>query len=309
MSSFDEYMATLDYYNIWFDIFDLLNFKSKIGLLSICSCMRESLTITDLYNIESTYLCKLNDDILSNTIFRNVKSLDIKPYIVIKNIQFMKNLKRLRIGGNSYIDENSIRGLDLTDINIPYDTRFHDVSNMKTLKVLKNYHATQNMIQYLDLISLNINCNRTITDVSFMKNLKILYAGSSLALTQAGIANLDLYILDVGWDSCITDVSFMRNLKKLDASGNCGINQDGIHGLDLVNLNVRHNEKIHDVSFMRNLKKLNAQGACGIGMDGIRGLELDVLKANGNPNITIPDIKKKYFYDSLTELKVKSSIR
>ena len=90
-------------------IFDLLDFKTKINLISICNYLRQNLYITDLYNIDRKYLCELTIPILKYRIFKNVISLDISYNNKIKNISFMKKLKKLSICGNNKIVQKSIK--------------------------------------------------------------------------------------------------------------------------------------------------------------------------------------------------------
>ena len=90
-------------------IFDLLDFKTKINLISTCNYLRQNLYISNLYNIDRKYLCELTTPILKYSIFKNVISLDIFYNDKIKNISFMKKLKKLNICDNNKIVQKSIK--------------------------------------------------------------------------------------------------------------------------------------------------------------------------------------------------------
>ena len=217
--------------DIWRIIFDILDFKSKIKLISTCKFLRQNLYIVDLYNIEKKYLEKLTTRILKYYIFRNVVSLDASDNNKINDVSFMKNLKKLNASDECGIDQNGIKELDLFELNANYNIKIKDVSFMKNLKILYANGMcgiNQNGIKELDLIELHVDDNKKIKDISFMKNLKILYAGEECRINQNGIGELDLIELYVGNNKRIKNVSFMKNLKILDASGICRINQNNI---------------------------------------------------------------------------------
>ena len=204
----------MEYYNLWFSIFEQLDFLSQQSFIFICRNTKDNFYITDLYNIDNKYLNRLNNDILQNDIFQFVTKLKANNKII--NVSFMTNLKKLDAFGNCGIGQDGIRGLNL--------------------------------------VELNAYCNGKITDVSFMTNLKILDAWGDCGIGQDSIHGLDLVELNARNNRKITDVSFMTNLKKLDAWGYCGINQDGIRGLNLVEINADYNSKIIIKSFNKNLK-------------------------------------------------------
>ena len=200
--------------DIWKIIFNFLDFKSKIRLISTCRYSRQNLYITDLYNINKKYLYKLNTPILQYYIFRNVIWLNASFNNNITNISFMKNLKKLNLHGYNNINQDGIMGLDL--------------------------------------IELYVDNHDKIKDVSFMKNLKILHASGNCGIDQNGIIGLDLIELDISYNYKIKDISFMKNLKKLNIRGKCEIYQDNIKNLDLIELDISYNNKIKDVSTYRN---------------------------------------------------------
>ena len=62
--------------DIWRIIFNLLDFKSKIKLISTCKFLRQNLYIVDLYNIEKKYLEKLTTRILKYYYFQYLIQLN-----------------------------------------------------------------------------------------------------------------------------------------------------------------------------------------------------------------------------------------
>ena len=130
-------------------IFEFLDFKSKIKLISTCTYMRQNLHIIDLYNIDKNFLFKLTKKILRYPIFKNVLLLNTTYIKHIKDVSFMNNLKYLNTSTCSKINQNGIKGLDL--------------------------------------IKLNANYNENIVDVTFMKGLKILHASGNCGINQVGI--------------------------------------------------------------------------------------------------------------------------
>ena len=108
------YQLPLD---IWKLVFDLLDFESKIKLILTCRYFRNNLYIVDLYNIEDKYLDKLTTTILKYYLFQNVSSLKANNN-KIKDISFMKNLKKLCAWDNCGINQNGIKELDLIELDI-----------------------------------------------------------------------------------------------------------------------------------------------------------------------------------------------
>ena len=77
--------------DIWKLIFNLLDFESKIRLISACRYFRNILYITDLYNIEKKYLDKLTTKILKYYIFQNASLLKANNS-KIKDTSFISSL-------------------------------------------------------------------------------------------------------------------------------------------------------------------------------------------------------------------------
>src|SRR5207248_2482478 len=114
---------------IWKEIFQLLDFLSKIRLRQINKIFYKILNIYDFYNIDKKYLDKLKDDILIN--YKYIEYLDSSHNSYIKNIGWMKHLKKLNVSFYNYgndIDQNNINGLNLIELNISYNIKIKDVS-------------------------------------------------------------------------------------------------------------------------------------------------------------------------------------
>ena len=97
-------------------IFNNLDFKNQINMISSCNYFRNHLFITDLYNIERKYLDNLTTDILKYSIFSHVVNLDAGYNNKITNVSFMTSLKKLNASYDFGIDQNSIIGLNLVQL-------------------------------------------------------------------------------------------------------------------------------------------------------------------------------------------------
>ena len=173
--------AKLDHYNIWFNIFELLNFKFQLSLVFTSAAFRNDLPITNMFDVNIKKNTPIQD-ILKEKIFANVAK--IRWYYDNIDLSFMKNLKILELGFGSKLQQNDIAALNLTELEC--DSNITNVSFMKTLKILKLGYCGlhQSGIANLDLIE--FHSNSYIINVSFMRNLKILYANFSI-LCQEGI--------------------------------------------------------------------------------------------------------------------------
>ena len=144
----------MDYNNLWFDIFNLLDLKSQLNLLFTCHLFKDNLSITDLCDIEVKYLKVLTDDIIGLNIFKYVTKLKCNNK-KITNVSFMKNLKKLYARDNCDIDQNGINGLNLVELDARDNDKIINVSFMKNLKKLNtwgNCGIDQNGIKGLDLV-------------------------------------------------------------------------------------------------------------------------------------------------------------
>ena len=284
----------MDYFNQWYDIFQLLNFKSQLTFIMVTSQCKKNLHITDMCTIErgynpKPYLNRITEEVLAWGIFKHVRKFDNKNNIT--DLRSLKNLKILKQDYDDKMDMKKFNELDLIKLDIYGNEKIRDLTRMTNLKKLRIHirtcisgGLTQEGIHGLNLVKFSLNSHYNITDVSFMKNLKVLVAcGSRCGIDQHGIRGLDLTSLDCGCNSKITDVSFMRNLKSLRIAFDSGIGQQGIQGLNLYLLDASYNPKITDVSFMRNLKILYT--GPGIDQKVIKNLDLIQLYAEDNENI------------------------
>ena len=209
----------MDYYSLWYDVFGLLDAKTRLMFVMVCKTVSKHFLITELSKKDMKCLNRL---------------------CTIPTVSILKNLQILYAGGETRITQRLINKLDLVELNVSSNPQIKTLSHMKLLKKLKaDYDVCgidQNGIRELQLVYFSAN-NPRIKDVSFMQHLKILYAESSSGIDQNGIMGLDLTEFYARGNYKINNVSFMRNLKILDASIYCGINQKGIIGLDLIELN------------------------------------------------------------------------
>ena len=123
---------------IWDMIFDLLNLKTQISLISTCHYFRDNLKITDLYYLKNdtknkkNILKKLTTDILKLPIFLNTKWLNAVDNKKINNVSFMTNLKILNAYSYSFdtIDQNGIKGLNLVELDARYNKKITNLTQL-----------------------------------------------------------------------------------------------------------------------------------------------------------------------------------
>jgi len=116
-------------------------------------------------------------------------------------------------------------------------------------------------IKQLNLIELNINHTSKITNINHMTDLKKLSIYNNKGINDNSIKNLNLFELNASNSPNITNVNHMTYLKILDASFDCGLDDNGIKNLNfnLIILNNSGNPKItfQQINRMTNLKMLN----------------------------------------------------
>ena len=123
--------------DIWKIIFNKLDFKSQLSIISLCTYFKKYLFITDLYNINRKYLNLLTNDILKYKIFMNTQKLNTDNNRKITDVSFMKSLKVLCICGYYCgINQYGIQGLELNELDIMNNNKIYNVSFMKSLKIL-----------------------------------------------------------------------------------------------------------------------------------------------------------------------------
>jgi len=90
--------------------------ESQLSLISTCTQYRNNLHIIDLFNINEKYLQKLTQEILQYLIFENVVYLNASDNSKITNVSHMKSLQILCAFGNCGINQEGIKGLNLTQV-------------------------------------------------------------------------------------------------------------------------------------------------------------------------------------------------
>ena len=271
-------------------IFAKLNFKSKLFFMSTTKFLFDRLFIKDLINIDQKYLFAINNNIIAQTKFSNIRSLNIFNNTHITNISKLKILHG--VNSKTNINQHTIISANLYDIQIIGSPKIIDVSHMTNLRILtaSGFYCgiTQECINKLYLlIELNIENNPHITNIGHLVYLKKLnISGYQCRITQKNIMTLNLVSLDCSSNYRIVDVMHMSNLKILFCNSFSGICQKCISGLNLVELHLDHNNKITDVGHMSKLKKLYVCGEfCGINQLSIAKLDLVLLSVIGNKKI------------------------
>ena len=117
-------------------IFNNLDFKSQINIISSCNYFRNHLYITDLYDIEKKYLDNLTTEILKYSIFSHVIELNVGNNNKITNVSFMTSLKKLNAWVNCEIGQKSIIGLNKFKLVASDNNKITNVSFMTSFKKL-----------------------------------------------------------------------------------------------------------------------------------------------------------------------------
>ena len=129
-------MLSLDIFKI---IFNNLDFKSQMNMISSRNYFRNHLFITDLYNIERKYLDNLTTEILKYSIFSHVIKLDANNNNnKITNVSFITSLKKLNAWSNCGIGQNGIIGLNLVELFAGNNNKITNASLMTSLKISNN---------------------------------------------------------------------------------------------------------------------------------------------------------------------------
>lgn len=203
------------------------------------------------------------------------------------DLNFMTNLKNLKLIMGGDFSFNSINQLKLTSLSIKNSSndRYSDITSMTTLKKLKikSTDIHQYQIDGLDLVF--FRPGHYIFDISFMKNLKVLDLTENTNIRERDMQSLNLYKLKIGSNCNFRDLSFMTTLKILHVNYfNCCVDQAGIQGLDLIELYMSDNKNITCLTHMQNLKILHAENT-NIYETGLRGLKLTELVCGGTNHI------------------------
>ena len=99
-------------FDVLIEIFNLLDLKSQINMISIFHYLKNNIFITDIYpnykkilrNLTTKILRNLTTKILKQKIFINVTKLNANYNPLITDISFMKKLKILYANGKCGID-------------------------------------------------------------------------------------------------------------------------------------------------------------------------------------------------------------
>ena len=114
----------------------------------------------------------------------------------------MTNLKILDAGNYSYfpiyncpIDNNSIKGMNLIELNITnnmYITDLNHLTKLRKLTICYSQVGDLGIKNLSKLLELNASHNPNVTDINHMSKLKKLVACGNCGVTNAGIKNVDL---------------------------------------------------------------------------------------------------------------------
>lgn len=222
----------MDYYDIWYDIYNMLSKKDKLAFAFI----NKNTNTTDypiydifyfrhLFLFNKSQIRKIEISMGSQINFTDYPYLTyLKSSIsyAMPNLYHMKNLKTLKLGHYCAVSDYMIKDLDLVHLEINGNPGITTVSHMKNLKVLRlknNHSITLKTKEPLDLIELKLKNEMFTFDLSKMKNLKILSLRRNLCryedyIKPLSLKDLDLYSLSLE-NYTVNDISFMKNLKYL----------------------------------------------------------------------------------------------
>ena len=113
----------MKHYNIWYNIFDSIDFKTQLAFTYICKTINNNFWITDLLDIDFEMSKKLNNELLQKvfsqatklmtcfdkpdfTIMNDLKELEISH--LTKNYTLTDNLKLNRIAVYNDIDDPDV---------------------------------------------------------------------------------------------------------------------------------------------------------------------------------------------------------
>ena len=113
--------------DILIEIFNLLDVKSQINMVSLSHFFKNKIFITDLYNHDKNILKKLTTKILKQKIFKNVVIINAYNNVLITDISFMKKIKILNAEGRCGIDQNCINNLNLIELNASCNEKIKNV--------------------------------------------------------------------------------------------------------------------------------------------------------------------------------------
>lgn len=247
----------IDIVNIIKDyVYDL---RDIINICNMNQMYRTNLYITNLYDIDTSLMVKMNQDTIEQEKFKHIEKLYIFDNKMVNNLNHLKSLKILNCGSK-------------------YDNRKAIVITKQIKDMLRGgkYKFMNNFDSYTD-------------------KLKELSGYFDRGINQQSISELELEELYCDDNVNITNVNHMKKkLKVLSCCGICGIDQHGISELNLKEFICDGNVKINSVNHMgKTLEMLKCridpdenESQDMLGQSGIIGVtNLIELYIGGNQNI------------------------
>jgi len=231
-------------------------------------------------NIQSKNIGKENKlDVISNNIenLKNLKKLYLGGYISTWNIsdismlKHLNQLKTLNIGSNKISNLSFLKdyltqliNLDLSNNYISSIDFLENMNKLESLNLSDNEISDYSILKSLNqLIVLDLSDNK-ISDTSFLKNLNQL---KSLDLNYNKISDTSflkkfksLKVLDLSYNQ-ISEINFLKDLNQLnslDLSRNKKFNYSILKSLNNLKSLVLSRNNISDLSFLKNLTQLNS---------------------------------------------------
>lgn len=241
-------------------LYDLID---KLNIYHLTRTHENNIIIDDLMVIPYKYIHKINQDILLQNKYKNIKKLDINNNKLVYDINHLENLVVLDCHGDCNLRNDGLNKLkNIQILCLAQNGIIEDINNLEKLRKL--------------------DCSSRVVKL----NGKYI----SCALKQSGIMNIkNLQVLDATNNKNIYDINHMTELKELNCSGYySNINQKGIQSLsNLQVLNIDNNRYIYDIRHMNKLIKLNCSGVYSrIKQNSIQQLNrLELLIATDNKYI------------------------
>ena len=261
-------------FDILNQIFELLDFLSKIRFRQISKYFLNNFYIYDFYNLGKGYLKKITAEILIS--YPKIKYLDIskKKQDICQNINFLTDLQKLAI---SRLYKNQISIYNLKKLEI-YD---YKIKNLKYFTKLEQLFLRESGIADSDLDGLNLRklaiCCDQISNINHMTRLKKLNIFQNYKIRNSNIQNLNLLELSIQTCPGITDFNFLTNIRYLSFN-HVDYNLSNINLRELVIYTSNS-----DFSHMTNLTKLTIYGGCPIiNLSKINLSELDIRNNNSD---------------------------
>lgn len=324
----------IDIVNIIKDyIYDL---KDIINICNMNQVYRTNLYITNLYDIDTSVMVKMNQNTIEQEKFKHIEKLYIFDNKMVHNLNHLKSLKILNCG-SMYDNCKTIRITEQIK-DMLCDDKYKFINNFDSykykLKELFGYFdkgINQQSISELELEELYCDDNVNITNVNHMKKkLKVLSCCGICGIDQHGISELNLKEFICDGNVKINSVNHMgKTLEILKCRINQYINknqsqnmlgQSGIIGVtNLIELYIGGNKNICNLNHMKNsLKVLDCSYnnhyyfKSGLTQDGISELKLESLCLCGSKYIyslnhmqeTLKYLKLYYWPVDISELRL-----